>query len=131
MKIYKSLKERVLEEGDYLEFYHNSKGIDVLCIIKRNSLGSLCGYVKLESWNKFYNSDIDDIPVNVHGGITYSDGGIIGFDCSHSGDCNPYTSSNGTYRDMEYVKRECMNLADQIMELNVEEIRIHKISSII
>jgi len=129
-----NIKDIIKEEGNYLAFIHISKGVEVTCMIKRNQLGSLCGYVKLESWNKFYNSDIHDIPVNVHGGITYSDIGTIGFDCSHIGDLRPYMdpkNTHGVYRDIEFVKSECINLADQIMELNVEEIRNLKISTII
>lgn len=132
-----TISEIIKREGDYLEFIHTTHGIDVTCVIKRNSLGSLCGYVKLEKWNRFYKGGQwcdQDIEVNVHGGITYWEDGIIGFDCSHTGDLRPKMDpivTHGIYRDMEYVKRECRKLADQIIELNIDEIRISKISKII
>lgn len=130
------IEEIIEKEGDYLEFIHSTHGINVTCIIKRNRLGALCGYVKLEEWNKFYKGGQwydQDVEVSVHGGITYWKDGIIGFDCSHTGDLRPKMDpipSHGTYRDMEYVKGECRRLADQIMELNIEEIRIRKIENL-
>lgn len=131
------ISEIIKREGDYLEFIHTTHGIDVTCIIKRNRLDSLCGYVKLEKWNRFYKGGQwydQDIEVNVHGGITYWEDGIIGFDCSHIGDLRPKMDpkgAHGTYKDMEFVKGECRKLADQIMELNIDEIRDSKISKII
>lgn len=130
------ISEIIEKEGDYLEFIHNSHGIDVTCIIKRNHLGSLCGYVKLEEWNRFYVSGNwfdQDVEVHVHGGITYWEDGIIGFDCSHTGDLRPKMdpeTTHGVYRDMEYVKDECRRLVNQIMSLNIDQIRSNKIGNL-
>ena len=65
-------------------------------------LGHLCGYVALPPSHPYYGKDYDDIPVKVHGGLTYaqdSQGEIswaltpkawwIGFDCAHYGDLIP------------------------------------------
>lgn len=70
---------------------------------------------------------------DVHGGITWADnrlpwedktptGWWLGFDCAHDGDLSPgyenRFSSDGEYRDIEYVKAECESLASQIVALN-------------
>jgi hypothetical protein len=83
---------------------------------------------------KFY----EDIAVEIHGGLTYSEstdkGYIIGFDCAHSGDVVPF-SSNGfgksymddvlkkkynkrksVYRNIEFVKNELKNLVTKILQ---------------
>jgi hypothetical protein len=66
-----------------------------------------------------------DCLLNVHGGLTYADNGIaefgedpslwyFGFDCAHSGDASPAYDFHGTYRDIEYVKREIAALSKQL-----------------
>jgi hypothetical protein len=70
--------------------------------------------------------DYDNIPVHVHGGLTFcekdGDNWVIGFDCAHSGDLSPhlleislddnshfspYPSGFGVYRDKKFVISEC------------------------
>jgi hypothetical protein len=124
------LLDLINKEGDQKEWNYK----DFKCKIIRNSLKSLCGYIYLEKEDLFYNKDYNDIPVDVHGGLTYAstegDYWVIGFDCSHSGDLSPYLletdfsygwlkQNMGIYRDMGYVKRECERLADQISELDL------------
>lgn len=45
----------------------------------------------------------------------------LGFDCSHYGDLSPEMerryADGGTYRNIEYVKRECASLARQLSEV--------------
>ena len=66
----------------------------------------------------------------MHGGITYDnnepDGYIFVFDCAHLGDLIPVVEmkkimlgidSYGTYRNIEYVKHECKELAKQLKEV--------------
>lgn len=69
------------------------------------------------------------LAIDVHGGLTYAaNGGHIeddsdlwwfGFDCSHSGDLSPKYhkeyDNDDIYRDYEYVKIECENLAKQLI----------------
>ncbi len=93
-----------------------------------------------EYW--FYNSPIlvNNIKVHgdikVHGGLTYSGDCLpylkgefaLGFDCGHGFDLIPYLDygrsssdlSNATYKNIEYVKKECSKLASQLYELNEE-----------
>ncbi len=81
------------------------------------------GYVVIPQGHPFYQMDYFDIPVEVHGGITFGQTIIlgaailsdlvgkfvIGFDCGHLGDtiekCN-----------VEYVKRELERLVDQLIK---------------
>lgn len=82
-----------------------------------------------------------DVYFDVHGGITFSDGGLralpdvkdlwwFGFDCAHAGDApdlnkmNPklrevyekFPSKTDVVRTLKYCIQECKNLADQLKE---------------
>lgn len=83
------------------------------CLIVRNRMGALCGYVGVSPGHPFYQKPYDDLDVNVHGGLTFADScqehpgaeesGIchlpeegeeknvwwFGFDCAHYGDYIP------------------------------------------
>ena len=86
------------------------------------------GYVIMPKGHKLHGVDYNDINVEVHGGLTYSElitkqmleeaGGltsddlgcwIIGFDTCHAGD-----NKNNCTRD--YVESEARNLMRQVME---------------
>ena len=119
---------KVKEEGSKKEFeYRGYK-----CLVYRHpEIGHLCGYVQIPKGHEYYgNRDYDSIPVDCHGGLTFSaekdDGSwYIGFDCAHAGDLCPLmeakwsTSTNYAYvdedyRDMEYVIKECKKIVDQL-----------------
>lgn len=73
------------------------------------------GYVILPKGHKYRDVDYDDIPVECHGGLTFSGHGInrtwvIGFDCNHYGD-------NYLVQDADYVALECESIIDQLIEL--------------
>lgn len=82
------------------------------CLIKRNGMGALCGYVGVSEGHPWFAKDYDDMEADVHGGLTYADfcqedmdeGHSIchvvdpgepdrvwwlGFDCAHCGDLIP------------------------------------------
>lgn len=107
-------------EPNFLEWTYNTKsGQKINCrIVRHNDLKHLCGYVFLDESNDLYGKDYFDIDVDVHGGLTFSgefEGGwLIGFDCGHYEDLVPGISFVGTYRDINYVKSECENLAEQV-----------------
>lgn len=117
------------------------------CLIVRNPLGALCGYVGVNPDHPFHECDYDDVDVDVHGGLTYADHcqdgapeaeGIchvpkpgdtdavwwFGFDCAHAGDTAPYMlkypalrTPYETYRDVAYVSGEVWRLAKQLRAL--------------
>ena len=132
----------VEKEGDYLEWdYKTNSGINYKCRIIRNKyIKHLCGYVILTKDNKFYGKHYDDIPVQVHGGLTFSDfyegDWMIGFDCAHHGDITPgcgyeHISGMGTYKDMNFVKSECELLAEQISDYSLSKIRSIKLDKLV
>ena len=82
------------------------------CMIHRNRIGALCGYVGVGPDHPWYGKHYDAIDVDVHGGLTYAnacqeevteDDGIchvpepgrphdvwwLGFDCAHGQDFMP------------------------------------------
>jgi hypothetical protein len=89
------------------------------CLIVRNHLGSLCGYVGIDNQHPLFGQHYDKPDVEVHGGLTFSDScdavspehGIchipgegepdnvwwFGFDCNHCFDYAPgmYSGSQG------------------------------------
>lgn len=114
------------------------------CLIVRNeSMGFLCGYIGISKDHPWYGEDYKDIPVNVHGDLTFSKKGgendkwpnpelwWIGFDCGHSGDLIPYgncfdrlfcqtfsvsTGKTDKYRNIKFVENQIKKLADQIIK---------------
>lgn len=70
-----------------------------------------------------------DESFDVHGGVTWSEWRLpwdeevgdrwwIGFDTAHAGDFIPGLpcASGGTFRDIDYVRSECIRLAAQVAE---------------
>jgi hypothetical protein len=117
-------------EPDRKDFIHTGYS----CFILRNGSGNWCGYVGIPSTHPSFGKDYDDVPVNVHGGLTYAnkcgppichipepgmpdDVWWLGFDTAHSGDASPLTLLNfkhGVYRNMEYTINETKQLAEQL-----------------
>src|SRR4026208_2575071 len=103
------------------------------CIVRRTDLGHLCGYVGLPPDHKYFEKNYDDVPVDCHGGLTFSDfwtardygnnidpsdddgNWYIGFDAAHAWDLVPYSHlqlpsdlrGGNTYKDMNYMIDEC------------------------
>ncbi len=99
------------------------------CLLLRNEFGGWCGYVGVPVGHKAYQVHYDDIDVDVHGGLTYSDSGKhggerpagywwVGFDCGHHMDLLPgmfkHGLRTGTYKDMTYAREETERLAKQL-----------------
>jgi hypothetical protein len=130
-------------EPDTVEF--NYKGYD--CLIQRvnhrpvhnpqDCLGHLCGYVDLPKGHKYYGKQYDEIPLDVHGGLTYAEGKknnvwTIGFDCAHFGDLIPgiyelrlhggplyginFDRDDDIYRTVSFVENELKSLVDQLLQ---------------
>lgn len=107
------------KETDQLIFSH--EGFE--CEIKRHdSLGHLCGYIKSS-----YQPLKRKAEEHFHCGVTYDTGGIIGFDCAHSGDMSPRiveltgrlpenTLWNDTYKTMHYVENCLRETIDSLKE---------------
>jgi hypothetical protein len=115
------------------------------CEIKRNSLTlALCGYVTVPKKHHYYGLGYNDVMANVHGGLTYSNRGTFGFDCSHAGDLTPglllsvlqtakdpreyaeLTITHDTYRTFDWVMKETEDLAKCLhdMDKDLEDVLI-------
>lgn len=74
------------------------------------------GYVALPEGHKYYGVNYDDVPVDVHYGLTYGESEeidgksywVVGFDCAHLGD-DPYSSPQ------EFVIAETERLYQQLI----------------
>lgn len=104
------------------------------CLIVRNNMGALCGYVGLPPGHPQHGADYNNVDgVDVHGGLTYSDrcsGHIchvaqpgepdavwwLGFDCAHLFDVWPLYGDDheAEYRNIAYVTAEVERLAAQL-----------------
>jgi hypothetical protein len=101
-------------------------------------MGHRCGYVGLPANHQHYGKGYDDVPADVHGGLTYADGnrnypapsdGLwwFGYDCAHLGDAPAPGSKMAAYRSagfedevhrtLEYCVSECESLAKQLTEV--------------
>jgi hypothetical protein len=98
------------------------------CSIKRNPMGSLCGYVHLRKTHPAFLGDYDHIEVDCPGGLTFGrkvgSFFVIGFDCAHYTDYSPGMAAlvpkvmeGCHYWTFKEVKAEVESLAKQLMEM--------------
>lgn len=105
-------------EPDKMQWQDEDTGLP--CLIVRNSMGALCGYVGVSEGHPLFGLDYSstEADIEVHGGLTFSDRcrpgsdegrGIchvpeagepdhvwwLGFDCNHSGDESPDSIARG------------------------------------
>jgi hypothetical protein len=91
-------------------------------IIRRRPMGYNCGYIVLPDLHRYDGVDCDNIPVQVHGGLSYSayENGqwVIGFDTAHLGDFMPlhnlYQEPNSYYWTHLDVLNELRSLIVQL-----------------
>lgn len=118
---------------------HEWDHIGYKCSIQRHpQMLTLCGYVCVPKGHPWHGVHYDQIDVDVHGGLTFSElteNGfwIIGFDWGHLRDWyhSPYrslvplpqlpTTLKGTYRDFPTVKRWPEELAIQVSQVQKHE----------
>lgn len=131
----KSKLEQVLDIIQHEPNYETFDYKGFKCVIKRMMYlgGQLNGYVRLPEEHKFYGKGYDDIPIECHGGLTFTgeleDGDsdfYIGFDTAHYQDFMPFLQmalgkafappqdDNDRYRDITYVRNECKRIVDQL-----------------
>ena len=111
----------------------------LVCLMLRNGQGAWCGYVGLppkhsQHGEDYYSADIGE--ASPHGGLTYAAecaGHVchvpkegepevwwLGFDCTHYCDAVPSLDGqygSGTYRDIDFVKKEVNELAAALAEV--------------
>jgi len=81
--------DRVLSHGEHAGFQW---------VVVHNTLGYRCGYVRIPVGHPWHGQDYNDIPAEVHGGLTFAEMDLpcdkpgpddaywIGFDCAHCDD---------------------------------------------
>lgn len=107
------------EEPDEINFTDLDTGYE--CVIQRSDFtGTFCGYVAVEKNHPFQGKHYDELNIDVHGGLTFSEtvegkGMVFGFDCAHANDLMPILKMYfGEYRTVEYVIKEIKSLAKQL-----------------
>ena len=117
-------------------------GLRAVVIMAKHKTGEerhRCGYVGLDPDHHLYKIkyEAQELPLHVHGGVTYSGGGDdypvesdlwwLGFDCAHWGDYSKPAKTllnkhsglfleEGIFRSLEYCIDECEALAKQLKE---------------
>jgi hypothetical protein len=91
------------------------------CSVRRNDNLSWNGYVLIKNPHSIADlNECQNINFDVHGGVTYFENNILGFDCGHAGD---YTLSKvganygpeTTYKDYNFVISEVKKLVDDLI----------------
>ena len=115
------IEQKVKDEGDYKGFVYH----DVACEIKRvGGMGHLCGYLHLDRVTEDVRDIIDE---HFHGGITYENDDVYGFECIHLGDLTPrhleryemMFSNYETYKTMAYVELCLKRTIDELIHEGV------------
>jgi len=84
------------------------------------------GYVGLPKWHPYYKLHYDNIPINIHGGLTFSeldedeDLWVIGFDTNHFMDDIVKWSFENVKEETEHLMNQCLNIKEvqRILKLN-------------
>lgn len=99
-------------EPDKMQWTNRTTGLE--CLIVRNRVGALCGYVGVPDTHPYHGKGYDDIEAQVHGGLTFAKAcqegppeetichvpepgkpdnlWWFGFDCAHCGDFFPQSN---------------------------------------
>lgn len=126
--------EIISGEWDMIPIRQEFKYRGYTCVIAKANLGHLCGYVKIPKSliNKANYYELES-NIRVHGGITFTGFGHIGFDCNHTHDFTPAVHNHSfvaslarcgvkpKYRDSEYVTSQLKNVVDQMISMYKKE----------
>ena len=104
-------------------------------ITRHDKFKHLCGYVGIPNNHPLWGKNYNDVDVQVHGGLTFSEADDddkltwwFGFDCAHAGDISPellislididrYTPDRTeVYRTWDYVENEVRELVRQLRD---------------
>lgn len=120
------------EKASITEKEWESEGFKCKVIFARQS--HRCGYVGVPKGHIAYDKDYDELPIDVHGGLTY--GSIEGtvcwfrFDCAHLGDKMaemPELSSKDHFWSLEETIKETEQMAKQFKKLTLRNIIQYKL----
>jgi hypothetical protein len=95
-----------------------------------------CGYVTIPKSNIAFGKGYDELPIDVHGGLTFDDidsttpnEQTFGFDCAHLGDKTLSYSfeENGHFWTLEETVAETNRMAEQFAKLTLKDLVMHKL----
>jgi hypothetical protein len=96
-----------------------------------------CGYVAVPKGHIAYNKTYDDLPVDVHGGLTFGDVDNrnkelewFGFDCAHFNDISAedlIKKREGHFWTLEETIAETNRLAEQLQKITLTDLIKHKL----
>jgi len=117
------------------------KNYNYKCILM--PMGHRCGYVEIPKGHELHGKHYDDINIDCHGGLTFSDfledAYLIGFDCAHCDDesdidaayakglidshtyefnkklQSEFFMEGTTIKTQDFVVKECKHIIDQIV----------------
>jgi hypothetical protein len=126
-------------EPDKVQWIDRETDLD--CMAVRNAMGAWCGYVGVPPGHRFYGVDYNDVPVWVHGGLTFGSYcqedprgeayGVchtpepgrpanvywLGFDCAHSFDLIPTMLDYGLETERKWPYRDLNFVREQCTSL--------------
>lgn len=121
-----------VEEPDDIQFNYKGFHCKISRILKReypnNCVyfgGHLCGYVNIPQDHTMYGKKYDDINIDCHGGLTFSEFKKedntywIGFDCAHLGD---YVPSMGLFKNTHPIIKafgEAFPIPEEYKDLSI------------
>ena len=86
--------------------------------------GYACGYVGVPPDHPWYKKDYDDIEVDVHGGLTWSDNSVgdepanelwwVGFDPAHYGDTQENCNEQYCLKEVEKLKQQAIEAYEKL-----------------
>jgi thiol-disulfide isomerase/thioredoxin len=137
-------------EPDKMQYWDSKYNFPV--VIKRNAMGSLCGYVGVSPGHPWYGQRYDKVDVHgeyvsVHGGLTHADGCDhgewaksichtvpegqpddvfwLGFDCGHCDDISPkYVDLNRELRGFGAVYRDWTYVTQECKNLAAQAAKV-------
>lgn len=106
------MMDNILERGNHRGFEWNL--VEITWLGEIDDHGVANGYVGIPHSHPLNGVDYDEIDLDIHGGLTFSQEieglWVLGFDTAHFGD-------NKDNCDLEYCRNEVIRLAEQLYEL--------------
>lgn len=97
-------------------------------------MGHRCGYITVPSTHPAYGKDYADLDIEVHGSLTFGQGGTFGFDCAHFMDkkdesimsdeylriekmYSSFVSEDATIKGLAFCECECEFMSKQFKRM--------------
>ena len=131
------------DEPDKAQWVDPDTGLD--CLVVRNYMGGLCGYVGVPADHPDFGVEYDDVDVSVHGGLTFAgrcwtppgvdegqpSAGVchvpfegrphevywLGFDCGHYQDYQPGMGKHFSFMKREDTYRDLAYVVEEVTTL--------------